>query len=95
MSISVREALKLDCFEGVKLIAGQSGLDRMINRVSVLESPDLDDFILPWERAISIFQAFAVKDDTKAQMNTVKMLVGTNSSGLCLIDLYMNDLCPK
>ncbi|MGI6704062.1 MAG: PucR family transcriptional regulator [Clostridia bacterium] len=96
MSISVREALKLDCFEGVKLIAGQSGLDRMINRVSVLESPDLDDFYTSMGKGdFYISSLYAVKDDTKAQMNTVKMLVGTNSSGLCLIDLYMNDLCPE
>ena len=44
MSVSVRDALGLECFKGVKVIAGASGLDRIINRVSVLESPDLDDF---------------------------------------------------
>lgn len=96
MSISVREALRLDCFKGARLIAGQSGLDRVINRVSVLESPDLDDFDAVMDKGdFYISSLFAIKDDLEAQLNTFKILVNTSSSGLCLIDLYMDDLSPE
>ncbi len=95
MGISVKEALELDCFRGARLIAGQSGLDRPISRVSVLESPDLDDFGNAMGRGdFYISSFFAIKDDLEAQMNTFKILTNTSSSGLCLIDLYMDDLSP-
>ena len=95
MGVSVREALGLECFKGVKVIAGASGLDRIINRVSVLESPDLDDFSTAMGNGDFYISSFyATKDDPKAQMNTLRLLVDTNSSGLCLIDLYMDDLNP-
>jgi len=95
MSVSVRDALGLECFKGVKVIAGASGLDRIINRVSVLESPDLDDFSTVMGNGDFYISSFyAIKDDPKAQMNTLRLLVDTNSSGLCLIDLYMDDLEP-
>ncbi|MDD2573700.1 MAG: PucR family transcriptional regulator ligand-binding domain-containing protein [Bacillota bacterium] len=94
MSISVREALRLECFKGVRFIAGEAGFDRLITRVSVLESPDLDDFGTAMGKGDFYISSFyAIKDDPKAQLDTLKILVNTNSSGLCLIDLYMDDLC--
>lgn len=93
MSISVREAMGLECFKGARIIAGASGFDRLINRVSVLESPDLDDFgTVMGKGDFYISSFYAIKDDPTAQMNTLRLLVDTNSSGLCLIDLYMDDL---
>ncbi len=77
MSVSVRDALGLECFKGVKVIAGASGLDRIINRVSVLENPDLDDFsTIMGNGDFYISSFYAIKDDPKAQMNTLKAAGG-------------------
>lgn len=96
MSISVKEALSLDCFKEANLIAGQTGLDKVINRVSVLESPDLDDFGTAMGKGdFYLSSLYAVKDNVEAQLNIFRILVNTNSSGLCLIDLYMDSLKPE
>lgn len=93
MGISVKEALGLDCFKGVRVIAGESGLDRLIKRVSVFESPDLDGFdTVMGDGDFYISSMYAIKDDSRVQLDVLKVLVDTNSSGLCLIDLYMDDL---
>ena len=58
MSVSVRDALGLECFKGVKVIAGASGLDRIINRVSVLESLTWTTLALSWETGTFIYPVF-------------------------------------
>jgi len=44
--LSLRAVLQLDCLRGATVLAGHEGLDRIVNRLNVMEVPD----ILPWVR---------------------------------------------
>ncbi|MFE0381822.1 PucR family transcriptional regulator [Streptomyces inhibens] len=44
--IPVREVLSSPCLAGARLVAGESGLDRVVQRLNVMEVPD----ILPWTK---------------------------------------------
>lgn len=44
--LSLRAVLQLDCLRGATVLAGHGGLDRIVNRLNVMEVPD----ILPWVR---------------------------------------------
>lgn len=96
MGITVQEALKLKGFEQARIIAGQAGLSRVINRVSVLECPEKPEYPeLTREGDFLLTAFFAAKDDWKMQLSTIKRLIHNNSSGLCIIDLYLQDLAPE
>src|SRR5258705_8334420 len=44
MGLPVREVLATPCLAQARVLAGASGLDRMVSRLNVMEVPD----ILPW-----------------------------------------------
>lgn len=90
MSITVKEALELEILSEAKLIAGESGLDRLIEKVNVAEC------LMNWRRnrqgEFFLSALYANKENTKDQYETIKLLIDTGASGLCLIDRYFVDL---
>lgn len=90
MSITVKEALALEVLSEAKLIAGESGLERLIEKVNVTECP------MNWKRnrqgEFFLSALYANKENTKEQYETIKILIDTGASGLCLIDKYFVDL---
>ncbi|GAB6178694.1 hypothetical protein JCM14036_00130 [Desulfotomaculum defluvii] len=93
MGVSIRDALTLDVLKGAQIIAGQKGFDKIIKRVSVIECPDCEDYKeLLREGDFFLTSFYAVKDDLECLSTTVKILIESGSSGLCVLDLYMNDL---
>lgn len=90
VGITVKEALKLKGLDRAKLIAGQSGTDRAIKRVSVIECPESPELFTAGDFFITAF--FALKDDVDAQLSMIKALVDSECSGLCIIDMYLSDL---
>ncbi|WP_422444956.1 PucR family transcriptional regulator [Thermoanaerobacterium sp. DL9XJH110] len=93
MGITVRDALKLKGLDKARLVAGKGGLDRRIKRVSVIECPESPELFTEGDFFITAFYAF--KNDEKSQLDMVKALVSSNSSGLCVIDMYLKDLSPE
>lgn len=93
MGITVKEALKLKGLDKAKLIAGENGLGREIKRVSVIECPESPELFIEGDFFITAF--YALKDDEKAQLEMLKALVNAKSSGLCVIDLYLQDLSDE
>ncbi len=93
MSITVRQALKLEIFKEAKIIAGESGLENIINKVSVIEFP-LNDFVFNTyqpEGDFYITGFFAYKDSPEQILDLVKLLIQEKSSGLCVIDDYIKE----
>lgn len=90
MGITVQEAMKLKGLSRAKLLAGEKGLTREIKRVSVIECPESPDLFMDGDFFITAF--FALKDDADSQLNIVKALVEAKCSGLCVIDMYLEDL---
>ncbi|MEG6523690.1 PucR family transcriptional regulator [Desulfotomaculum sp. 1211_IL3151] len=93
MGVSIRDALTLDVLKDAQIIAGQRGFDKLIKRVSVVECPDCEDYKgLLREGDFFLTSFYAVKDDPACLAMTVKTLIESGSSGLCVLDLYMTDL---
>ncbi|MEW9082485.1 PucR family transcriptional regulator [Caldanaerobacter subterraneus] len=93
MSITVEDALKLKGLDKARLVAGEKGIKRRIQRVSVIECPESPELFAAGDFFITAFYAF--KDDEKAQFDIVKSLVDSGSSGLCIIDLYLSDVSDE
>lgn len=93
MGITVAEALKLEGLDKATVVAGGSGLDRVIKRVSVIECPEWEEYpeVLR-EGDFFLTSLYAFKDDEAVQLEMMRTLVEFQSSGLCIIDLYMNDV---
>lgn len=62
----VREVLSLPSLEGARVVAGEAGLDRRIERVTVGEVPDIADWLEGGELVLSTL--FAVAEDAAARL---------------------------
>lgn len=93
MGITVKEALELETLSEAKIIAGESGQERLIEKVNVAECP------LNWKRnrrgEFFLSALYANKENIEDQYETIKLLIDTGASGLCLIDKYFVDLDPS
>lgn len=96
MSITIQDVLSLDVLKGARLLAGDKGLERVIKRVSVLECPDYDDYRgLLREGDFFLTSLYAFKDDVPSLFIAVETLIESGSSGLCVLDLYIEDLSAE
>lgn len=100
MSITVEEALKLNALKTARVTAGESGLNKLIKRVTVSECPEFDYVTKQnWKENI-LFQPgdffitsfYSIKDDEDTILETIKLYDEKKSSGLCIIDLYLKKL---
>jgi PucR family transcriptional regulator, purine catabolism regulatory protein len=80
--ISVREALSLPTLSGVKVLGGESGLDRIICSIDIMEEPNIFPFVK--EDQFLMTTAYGIKDNFQAQRNLVPKLVKKHSSGLMI-----------
>lgn len=95
MGITVAEALKLEGLDKATVVAGESGLDRVIERISVIECPEYEEYPEVLRQGDFLLTSlYAFKDDEATQLEMIRTLVEYRSSGLCIIDLYMNDVLP-
>jgi len=96
MGISVKDALTLPGLNKARLLAGKKGLNRIIERVSVVEAPDFKAYkSLVKEGDFFITSFYAVKNDEHLQLKAVETLLSCGSSGLAVIDLYFKDLSKE
>jgi len=91
MSVTVKQALELEIMAGARISAGASGLDRIIRRVSFIDSPIDSDvlekgILMPGDFFISSF--FVVKDHPEQMLEIMEMLLASDSSGLCIISEF-------
>lgn len=82
MGITVKEMLQLDSLQSLRVIAGFDGLDRIINQVNVLEMPitEVEHLVFGGELVLTTFHS--LKDDLKAQVNTIKKLAENGVAAL-------------
>lgn len=45
--VPLRDVLEVDCLSGTSVVAGVSGLDRVVTRLNVMEVPDIVDWVSP------------------------------------------------
>ncbi len=93
MSISLREAMKFGKFNECKVVAGEEGMDRVIENITIMEVPD----IVKWlkEKELIITSLFAIKDDTDAQNLLIHRLFYAGATALAVKPFETLEGIPK
>ena len=101
MAITILEAMKLPTFKDFDLVAGYRGLDREIQRASILdyeyESSLFDKPIQTYfeKEDFVISSLIYAKDDQSLILESVKGLISDGVSGLAIKNIYYDELPEK
>ncbi|MEQ2456181.1 PucR family transcriptional regulator [Flavonifractor hominis] len=82
MEVTVSDFLSLCGLEGVRLVAGQQGADRVITRTNVMDNPDSLDWLMPGEFLMSTGYLF--RENEALQRSIIPALAQINCAGLCI-----------
>ncbi|WP_339226833.1 PucR family transcriptional regulator ligand-binding domain-containing protein [Oceanobacillus sp. FSL K6-2867] len=82
MSLSLRNAMKLGKFSECEIVAGHQGLARIIENITIMEVPDIIQWLKGKELILT--SLFAIKDDLDAQNMLVQQLHNSGASGLAI-----------
>lgn len=94
MILTLGEALKLEPLRSVQVLAGASGLDREVGFVTVMDAPDLGNWLRGKELVITT--AFSIKDDPSALTRIIRELAEHNSAGIGLkLRRYLDRVAPE
>ncbi len=75
---TVREAMRFGEFAGATLVAGEAGLDRSIEWVRLMETPE----ILPRGGDLLLTTGFPIKDDRAAQIRLIGRIAEAGGAGV-------------
>lgn len=99
MSVTVRDCLELSVFAGARVVAGASGLDRIVNAVTVIESADFDNMLNDLMRGneLVITALVSAADDIEKQCRTISALSKGNEAALVLfyVGIIIKELHPE
>ncbi len=88
---TVRDAMR-SILAGARLVAGADGLDRPIEWVRLMETPE----ILPRAGDLMFTTGFPIKDDTEAQIRLVSRIADSGGVGLVVRPMpYLKKLPPE
>src|ERR1700680_235024 len=89
---TVREAMRHGEFADAKLVAGEGGLDRSIEWVRLMETPEIQ----PRAGDLLLTTGFPIKDDHAAQIGLVARIADSGGAGLVVRPLpYMRKIPPE
>ncbi len=77
---TVREAMRYGAFAGAKLVAGSDGLDRQVEWVRLMETPDIQ----PRSGDLVLTTGFPIKDDLVAQVRLISRIAESGGVGLVI-----------
>jgi purine catabolism regulator len=82
MGITVREAMQIGGLTRCKVVAGEKGLDRTIDYITVMEVPD----VIQWLKGhdLLLTSLYPIKDDAEAISQLVEQLNEVGSSALAI-----------
>ena len=93
MGITVREALQIGGLASCKLVAGNSGIDKEIRYITVMEVPDVIRWLKGNDLLLTSF--YPIKDDADAIASLVEQLHEVNSSALAVKTKRYIDNIPQ
>lgn len=76
----MREALAIGALQRARLLAGQGGLDNVIEYVDVMEVPDARFWLRP--RLLIVTTAYAIKNNVPAQVELIEEMARVGAAGL-------------
>ncbi|MTI94649.1 MAG: hypothetical protein FH749_04050 [Firmicutes bacterium] len=82
LGISVRDALKLEAFDGVEVVAGAGGLDSLIFHINVMEVPDILDWVREGELLFTTL--YSLRDKPQEQVELIPRLAEKKLAGLAI-----------
>ncbi len=89
---TVREAMRFGQFASAKLVAGANGLDRSIEWVRAMETPEVQ----PRAGDLIFTTGFPIKDDPQAQIRLIAKIADSEGAGLVVRPYpYMRKLPPE
>jgi purine catabolism regulator len=94
VGLRVREVLEAPCLAEARVLAGAEGLDRIVQRLNVMEVPD----ILPWVKPheLLLTTGYPLRDDPDALVDLVVDLDDRGLSALAIkLHRYIDELPPK
>jgi purine catabolism regulator len=78
--LTVRELFNIQAIDGIKIVAGEQGINNEISIVNIIENPDAFDWLSPNELLLSTGYIF--KDNEELQNKIIKELSEINCAGL-------------
>jgi PucR family transcriptional regulator, purine catabolism regulatory protein len=93
VGLRVREVLEAPCLANARVLAGAGGLDRIVQRLNVMEVPD----ILPWVKPheLLLTTGYPVRDDPEALVRLVAALDDRGLAALAIkLHRYLDELPP-
>lgn len=87
---SVEEILRLPVLRGVKVVAGEGGLNKQVKAVTVMEVPDVKRWLNGNEFLITSF--YCAKDDEQAQCSLLEDLTDTCSCVAVKTGQYLKEI---
>jgi PucR family transcriptional regulator, purine catabolism regulatory protein len=89
---TVREAMRMSEFADARLLAGENGLDRPIEWVRLMETPDIQ----PRAGDLLLTTGFPIKDDLAAQIRLIGRIAESGGAGLMVKPHpYLRKLAPE
>ncbi|MFB4167367.1 PucR family transcriptional regulator [Virgibacillus sp. JSM 102003] len=82
MSLSLRNAMKLGKFCECEIVAGEKGLNRIIENITIMEVPEVVQWLKGKELILT--SLFAIKDDSDAQNLLVRNLHNAGATALAI-----------
>ena len=93
MELTVSDFLSLPQLDGLRLIAGQQGVGRVIARTNVMDNPDSLDWLMPGEFLLS--SGYILQERPELQRALIPSLVEINCAGLCVkLGRYLGTMPP-
>jgi purine catabolism regulator len=93
LMLTIKDILQIKSIEGIKIVAGHSGLNNQISVVNIIENPDVFDWLTSNELLLSTGYIF--KDSTELQNKFIHELVENNCAGLCIKMKRYFDAIPQ
>lgn len=89
--LSVRDVLRVSSLSDARVVAGWDGLDRIVQRMNVMEVPD----VLPWVKAgeLLLTTGYPLREDPESLTELVKDLDQRGLAGLAIkLGRYIEEL---
>lgn len=97
MSLTVKDLLSFGGLLDAKVVAGEQGMQRVVESISVLEVAEPE--VAPWMLADQLYitSFYAVRSDNRIQAQVIEALCHVGSCGLviCHIDRWVRNLAPE
>ncbi|WP_059172633.1 PucR family transcriptional regulator [Bacillus sp. FJAT-27445] len=78
--LKVKELFEIKALDGLRIVAGEAGIDNEISLVNIIENPDSFDWLSPNELLLTTGYIF--KDNIDYQVQVIRELSGINCAGL-------------